>query len=1380
MASTANTPGSPDANKNPSEGPKPSGGTEQPTSQDAVNAQRGIRNSSSAQNSPDSNGPDNNGPDSDSQADGDNLSGGPRAAASPNAKGANSPAGKPPSDSSRGGPDGSDDSAAETQPKQGVKAAGTEAVRDAATKAKDDALKEIPGGTTGAALNDARKARKDQDLDPQQQKKARNAALLKAGEEGAKEVAQKFGVPKAASDKVIKVAKILVPIVFAAFVFLGMAILMVILGGSLAQPSGSAKVKEVIGNQTLAEQSEAAAAYGIPEGVIWGLSLAATENGKFSPYSDDSIDRAPLRDGVRRPSAGAAPGTGLATMTPVSSGGATTSAVTPTTVALAAGSGAATPGRAVTMVGDSLCESGVEPVYRKALTDAGNSVVSYDCKRGRPLAGAGVQAVTAATQGASTVLVSLGTNDLGNDNPAKFGADVEGLLAANPSANFVWYNFSAPKFASAAGSYNAELARIAAANPRLVVADMAAAVTANPGLQAADGVHLVPSAYNERARIGAAAVSGASGGSAPRSGGVWPANPAGVEVSDYPVVKPPIGADGKASGPYLIQPRLLAQYPDLKVQDFRFSGRRNTKTSTDLVARELSSIRDRLVRQGWKDDPADVVTQRKLWVEAVSRLAVSDPRLAECRVPDPGPPAGDPALNQVTNAQLISQVWFCEISKATAFTTLTGVSKTGDKFTDVLGASDAAATVVQEAVQVSWAYSKWGTEACDATTAEAGMFPLTAEVFDAYALAEDKIKGRCDTAANTRAAVRAFIAGEQVQPGQRSGVSGSVGDRTDEQGPFAPMLGGWRAMPAALGGPAGIEEFAKRGPAVVWRPAHDSACSKGLDQWVAAAAANPINASGTEALVDLQVCDSPGGGGLSDPLYVAELRARVTSARSAVAAAGADTNPDAESGTADTGWDCEVVPGSDPPDRSCSRVVPGASLDPDAESADNSLGGGLGGATAADFAAQAANLDGVLAALGAVGVSNVALPAVPRVTHTGAAPADMPVFMLVASDPTKLTEAASSTAVASAAAGTASYASIVVQVAENLGGLVPGWYGDEKTEDPPETKEAVMLALAPLKALAPAAPAGFPGGAGTLGNEIPYAAIFNAKGAQYGIDPRFLASVAWAESGYTDANVYCTNKSRAGALGLMQFMPATAKSFGIDPCVPEQAVDGSARFYKQLYEKYSAWDLSLAAYNAGPGRVNPCMCVPAIKETQAYVVKVMKHWEELKVTYPDQLPVGPQLALGGGSLGGGVVPGGYMVETFNRGPMCVVKVPAGITVNCEIASAFQQMVDLAAGQGARLGGSSYRDYQGQLAVRRNNCGTSMYAIYEMPSSSCSPPSAKPGNSQHELGLAIDLTCSGSLITRRSGPCWDFLAANAGAFGFKNLPSEPWHWSTTGR
>jgi len=92
-----------------------------------------------------------------------------------------------------------------------------------------------------------------------------------------------------------------------------------------------------------------------------------------------------------------------------------------------------------------------------------------------------------------------------------------------------------------------------------------------------------------------------------------------------------------------------------------------------------------------------------------------------------------------------------------------------------------------------------------------------------------------------------------------------------------------------------------------------------------------------------------------------------------------------------------------------------------------------------------------------------------------------------------------------------------------------------------------------------------------------------------------------------------------------------------------------------------------------------------------------------------------------------------------------------------------------------LSGGGYRDPAAQIALREAHCGTSQYAIYEMPASQCSPPTAKPGQSQHELGLAIDF----SNCTSRSSACYKWLAANAGSFGFYNLPSEPWHWSTTG-
>jgi LAS superfamily LD-carboxypeptidase LdcB len=70
----------------------------------------------------------------------------------------------------------------------------------------------------------------------------------------------------------------------------------------------------------------------------------------------------------------------------------------------------------------------------------------------------------------------------------------------------------------------------------------------------------------------------------------------------------------------------------------------------------------------------------------------------------------------------------------------------------------------------------------------------------------------------------------------------------------------------------------------------------------------------------------------------------------------------------------------------------------------------------------------------------------------------------------------------------------------------------------------------------------------------------------------------------------------------------------------------------------------------------------------------------------------------------------------------------------------------------------------------------------MPASQCSPPTAIPGTSEHERGLAIDFRCNGQSIGQRarSNPCFVWLSRHAAEYGFYNLPSEAWHWSTTGR
>jgi hypothetical protein len=124
----------------------------------------------------------------------------------------------------------------------------------------------------------------------------------------------------------------------------------------------------------------------------------------------------------------------------------------------------------------------------------------------------------------------------------------------------------------------------------------------------------------------------------------------------------------------------------------------------------------------------------------------------------------------------------------------------------------------------------------------------------------------------------------------------------------------------------------------------------------------------------------------------------------------------------------------------------------------------------------------------------------------------------------------------------------------------------------------------------------------------------------------------------------------------------------------------------------------------------------------------------------------------------------------------------GITVNSDIADDVAALVQAARAAGFELTGSGYRDASQQIALRRAHCGTTDYAIYEMPPSGCSPPTARPGESMHERGLAIDFSCEGALITSRATACYHWLATNAQAYGLQELASnaEPWHWSIDGR
>ena len=115
-------------------------------------------------------------------------------------------------------------------------------------------------------------------------------------------------------------------------------------------------------------------------------------------------------------------------------------------------------------------------------------------------------------------------------------------------------------------------------------------------------------------------------------------------------------------------------------------------------------------------------------------------------------------------------------------------------------------------------------------------------------------------------------------------------------------------------------------------------------------------------------------------------------------------------------------------------------------------------------------------------------------------------------------------------------------------------------------------------------------------------ALITAAAAREGVGAHLVRQVMQRESAFNPCAV-----SPKGAQGLMQLMPATAGQMGVrDPFDPEDNVRGGVRYLKQLLERY-AGDMAktLAAYNAGPGRVDRADGVPDIPETKRYVVDIL-------------------------------------------------------------------------------------------------------------------------------------------------------------------------------
>jgi len=127
--------------------------------------------------------------------------------------------------------------------------------------------------------------------------------------------------------------------------------------------------------------------------------------------------------------------------------------------------------------------------------------------------------------------------------------------------------------------------------------------------------------------------------------------------------------------------------------------------------------------------------------------------------------------------------------------------------------------------------------------------------------------------------------------------------------------------------------------------------------------------------------------------------------------------------------------------------------------------------------------------------------------------------------------------------------------------------------------------------------------------------VVNSASATFHLDPDLVNSVIHAESGFNSRAV-----SRKGAQGLMQLMPGTASKLGVGNAFDPQAnVSGGSRYLRELLERYN-FDLvkALAAYNAGPERVEHYKGVPPYRETQAYVARIVHEYNRKKTAQERQ------------------------------------------------------------------------------------------------------------------------------------------------------------------
>jgi len=143
-----------------------------------------------------------------------------------------------------------------------------------------------------------------------------------------------------------------------------------------------------------------------------------------------------------------------------------------------------------------------------------------------------------------------------------------------------------------------------------------------------------------------------------------------------------------------------------------------------------------------------------------------------------------------------------------------------------------------------------------------------------------------------------------------------------------------------------------------------------------------------------------------------------------------------------------------------------------------------------------------------------------------------------------------------------------------------------------------IVNIEPEEVFAPAPPPG-----AEAPSYVRYAELINAAAKKYGLDAQLLAAVAAVESNFDPRAI-----SRKNAQGVMQLIPQTSARLAVqNPFDPAQSIDAGARYLREMLDRFHGdMKLALAAYNAGPDRVEQYRGVPPFRETQDYVAKVTK------------------------------------------------------------------------------------------------------------------------------------------------------------------------------